>query len=76
MNNFWDERYADEEYVYGTTPNQYFKQELEKLTPGKILLPGEGEGRNAVFAATQGWKVTARSKSLFRHSCLRGNAPV
>ena len=64
MNNFWDERYAEEEYVYGTAPNKYFKQELEKLTPGKILLPGEGEGRNAVFAATQGWKVTAFDSSL------------
>jgi len=64
MNNFWDERYAMEGYVYGATPNVYFKQELEKLTPGKILLPGEGEGRNAVFAATQGWKVTAFDSSL------------
>jgi len=63
MNNFWNERYAVEEYVYGTAPNDYFKQELEKLNPGRILLPGEGEGRNAVFAATHGWDVTAFDNS-------------
>ena len=59
MNNFWNERFGAEEYAYGIEPNQYFKQELERLTPGKILLPGEGEGRNAVFAAKSGWEVTA-----------------
>ena len=29
------------------------------MDPGKILLPAEGEGRNAVFAASIGWNVTA-----------------
>ncbi|NOR76628.1 MAG: methyltransferase domain-containing protein [Draconibacterium sp.] len=64
MNNFWDERFGHEEYAYGIKPNQYFKQELEKLTPGKILLPAEGEGRNAVFAAKLGWQVTAFDSSF------------
>jgi len=59
MNDFWNQRFANEEYVYGEEPNQFFRQELEKLTPGRILFPGEGEGRNAVFAAKLGWKVTA-----------------
>jgi len=59
MNSFWNERYAVDAYVYGTEPNEFFKEELEKLTPGKILFPAEGEGRNAVFAATMGWEVTA-----------------
>ena len=63
MNNFWDERYATEEYVYGTEPNEYFKQKLKKLTPGKMLMPGEGEGRNAVYAASLGWEVTAFDSS-------------
>ncbi|NQU54916.1 MAG: class I SAM-dependent methyltransferase [Bacteroidetes bacterium] len=40
------------------------KQELEKLTPCKILFPAEGEGRNAVFAATLGWNVTAFDPSI------------
>ena len=63
MNEFWNERYADEAYAYGTEPNQFFKQKLEKLTAGKILLPAEGEGRNAVFAAKLGWEVTAFDNS-------------
>ena len=63
MNNFWNERYSTKNYVYGTEPNQFLKQELEKLLPGKILLPAEGEGRNAVFAAKLGWQVTAFDSS-------------
>ncbi|MUU77466.1 class I SAM-dependent methyltransferase [Winogradskyella endarachnes] len=59
MNDFWNERYANEEFAYGTEPNAFFKQQLDKLKPGKLLLPAEGEGRNAVYAAAQGWEVTA-----------------
>ncbi len=59
MASFWNERFDVEEYVYGTEPNQFYKKELKKLTPGKILFPAEGEGRNAVYAAEQGWQVTA-----------------
>ena len=62
--NFWDERYSSEEYVYGTEPNQFFKQVLDKIpVPGKLLLPGEGEGRNAVYAAKMGWHVDAFDQS-------------
>jgi 2-polyprenyl-3-methyl-5-hydroxy-6-metoxy-1,4-benzoquinol methylase len=57
--NRWDERYAGEEFAYGIEPNNYLKEQLEKHSPGKILFPAEGEGRNAVFAATQGWNVFA-----------------
>lgn len=57
--NFWNKRYAEPEYAYGKEPNEYFKEVLDGLKPGKILLPGEGEGRNAVYAATKGWEVTA-----------------
>jgi SAM-dependent methyltransferase len=59
MTEFWNERYATEEYAYGTEPNLFLKEKLEQLTPGKILFPAEGEGRNAVFAAEMGWTVTA-----------------
>ncbi|MDH7460812.1 methyltransferase domain-containing protein [Chitinophagaceae bacterium 26-R-25] len=62
--NRWDERYASEEFAYGTKPNDYLKEQLAKLSPGKILFPGEGEGRNAVFAATQGWNVSAFDISI------------
>ena len=69
--NFWNERYASEAYAYGILPNSFFKKQLDQLKPGKILLPAEGEGRNAVYAATQSWKALAfdisdsgRKKSL------------
>ena len=55
----WDERYGNEEFAYGKEPNNYLKEQLAQLTPGKILFPAEGEGRNAVFAATKGWNVFA-----------------
>ncbi len=63
MADKWNERYAAEEYVYGTEPNVFFKFQMEKLSPGKILMAAEGEGRNAVFAAGLGWEVTAFDRS-------------
>ena len=59
MKEFWNERYAKEEFAYGETPNEYLKAQLEKLNVGKMLFAAEGEGRNAVFAAQKGWKVWA-----------------
>lgn len=64
MKNFWDERYSKKEYIYGTEPNSFFKKELAKLDIGKLLLPAEGEGRNAVYAATHGWDVIAFDSSF------------
>lgn len=55
----WDARYSSEEFAYGEQPNNYLKEQLEKLKPDKILFAAEGEGRNAVFAARQGWTVSA-----------------
>jgi hypothetical protein len=57
--DFWNERYAEKEYVYGTQPNVFFKEQLDQLVAGNVLLPAEGEGRNAVYAALQGWDVVA-----------------
>jgi 2-polyprenyl-3-methyl-5-hydroxy-6-metoxy-1,4-benzoquinol methylase len=64
MHNQWDERYARQEYIYGTEPNSFLKEELAKLNPGKILFPAEGEGRNAVYAATLGWITDAFDQSI------------
>jgi 2-polyprenyl-3-methyl-5-hydroxy-6-metoxy-1,4-benzoquinol methylase len=55
----WDDRYNSQEYAYGELPNNYLREQLEKITPGSILFPAEGEGRNAVFAALMGWEVFA-----------------
>ena len=56
---FWNDRYAGNEDVYGTAPNNFFKQFIDTHKPGTILLPAEGEGRNAIYAAQKGWKVSA-----------------
>ena len=61
---FWDERYSSIGFVYGTEPNIFFKDELDKLKTGNILLLGEGEGRNAVYAAVRGWNVDAVDFSI------------
>lgn len=63
MSMFWDERYSNSEYVYGVLPNELFKVQLAKLKPGRLLQLGEGEGRNAVYAAKQGWLVDAVDSS-------------
>ena len=59
MKEFWNERYSVKDYVYGEKPNTFFAAQLDKMTAGSIILPCEGEGRNAVYAATLGWKVKA-----------------
>lgn len=72
MKEMWEQRYGAEGYAYGTEPNVFFKSTLEKYAPsGHFLFPAEGEGRNAVYAAGQGLRVTAcdlseqgRSKAL------------
>ncbi|MDO6432983.1 class I SAM-dependent methyltransferase [Flavitalea sp. BT771] len=63
MDQKWDERYKDQEFAYGKTPNLFFKEWLEKFQPGSILMPADGEGRNGVFAARLGWKVTSFDQS-------------
>jgi SAM-dependent methyltransferase len=55
----WNERYSTDEYFFGKEPNEFLKQEIEKLKPGKILFVGDGEGRNSVYAASLGWEVDA-----------------
>jgi len=59
MQDFWNNRYSGVNFFYGEDPNEYFAQQLKYFSPGKILLPAEGEGRNGVFAAMQGWEVDA-----------------
>jgi SAM-dependent methyltransferase len=60
----WDERYAEAEYVYGKEPNS-FLNERAGLIPrgGAVLCLAEGEGRNAVWLAQQGFKVTGVDSS-------------
>ena len=60
----WDERYSTEEYAYGTTPNKFLEEHVNHIPKGKILSLAEGEGRNAVFLAKEGYSVTAVDASI------------
>lgn len=55
----WDQRYSAEEYIYGTEPNDFLASVASKIPKGKVLCLAEGEGRNAVFLAEQGYEVVA-----------------
>lgn len=62
--NFWDQRFAEPGYKYGTEPNVFLQQEAARLTPGsRVLVPGDGEGRNGVWLAQQGHAVTSVDNS-------------
>ena len=55
----WDERYSTEEYAYGKSPNKFLEENFRVIPKGHVLCLAEGEGRNAVFLAKQGYSVTA-----------------
>lgn len=60
MKEFWDARYREDGFAYGSEPNAFVKDRLSAIAPkGRILFPAEGEGRNAVYAASLGWDVHA-----------------
>lgn len=60
----WDKRYSTDEYVYGIEPNTFLKENFSTISKGKVLSLAEGEGRNAIFLAKQGYLVTAVDSSL------------
>jgi SAM-dependent methyltransferase len=55
----WDRRYAGTELVWTAEPNRFAVAELQDLQPGRALDVAAGEGRNAVWLASEGWQVTA-----------------
>lgn len=58
--NTWDTRYSTDEFYYGTEPNDFLKANANLIpNVGEVLCLAEGEGRNAVFLAGLGLKVTA-----------------
>jgi SAM-dependent methyltransferase len=51
----WDVRYGGSDYHYGTEPNDFLREQAERLPPeSRVLCLAEGEGRNAVFLASLG----------------------
>ncbi len=64
MKEFWDKRYAEKDWAYGKEPNEFLKSSIQEFEPGKALFPAEGEGRNAVYAGSLGWDVSAFDMSV------------
>ena len=54
----WNERYAGSELLSTAQPNRFLVSEVAQLRPGRALDVACGEGRNAVWLAERGWKVT------------------
>ena len=62
--NFWDQNFSIPGYKYGTEPNAFLTQQACRLAPNsQVLVPGDGEGRNGVWLARQGHRVTAMDGS-------------
>ena len=69
----WESRYQGGEDLFGRAPNHFFLEALQARPRGRLLLPGEGEGRNALAALRLGWSVaafdlsdTARARAVSR----------
>lgn len=56
MLDMWNQRYADDGYIYGTEPNSFLAEHADILN-NPVLSLAEGEGRNAVFLASLGLSV-------------------
>lgn len=57
--NAWDTRYSEPGYAYGTEPNDFLVREAARIQGGDVLCLADGEGRNAVYLAGRGCRVTA-----------------
>ena len=67
IQTFWNSRYGEKGYTYGTEPNDFLASAVANHIPASLpasgnadaLFVGDGEGRNGVWMATQGFKVTS-----------------
>ncbi len=60
----WDDRYGTPDYFYGTEPNDFLRGHCAEIrSGGDVLCLAEGEGRNAVFLAQQGFRPLAVDQS-------------
>lgn len=53
----WNARFDSEAYLFGEAPNAFLRRQAEGLLPGRALCVADGEGRNGVWLAEQGWEV-------------------
>lgn len=57
--SLWDQRYTEDQNVYGGKPNEFLVSQIDRLPKGKLLSLGEGQGKNAVYLAKLGFNVSA-----------------
>jgi len=57
--SMWDDRYRTEDFVYGTAPNAFLNEHINDIPKGDVLCLADGEGRNSVYLAEEGRRVTA-----------------
>jgi len=56
----WNHRYAGDEFLFGTEPNAWLREHACSLPSGGCILSvADGEGRNSVWLARQGFQVDA-----------------
>jgi len=55
----WDRRYAEQDLIFSAEPTSILVELVTGLPPGRALDLGAGEGRNTLWLAQQGWRVTA-----------------
>lgn len=64
MSEFWDQRFGEPGYKYGIEPNEFLREQEPRLPRGaRVLVPGDGEGRNGVWLAQQGHRVVTVDSS-------------
>ncbi|MBT7609870.1 MAG: class I SAM-dependent methyltransferase [Bacteriovoracaceae bacterium] len=83
---FWDKKYSNTQYLFGKKPAKFLAKNYEYIKQGAHVLDmGMGEGRNAVFLARKGYKVTGvdissvavkKSRALAREFGVRINGIV
>ena len=66
----WDARFSGEGWAYGKEPNAWLAMSI-KPGSGKALVPADGEGRHAVWIASQGYDTTVFDlSSVGRDKCM------
>jgi len=75
----WNARYAGSDPVWSLEPNVFVVRELVGVTPGTAVDLAAGEGRNAIWLAKHGWRVTAvdfAQAGLDKGAALAGDLPI
>jgi SAM-dependent methyltransferase len=70
----WDAKYAAVENLWAARPNRFLVAEVGDLAPGRALDLACGEGQNAIWLATLGWRVTGVDYSEVAIAKARGRA--